>query len=43
MAHDVPEYTARFCSQIMQENKPGYGQICIFDSAEAKTKWLEKQ
>jgi hypothetical protein len=26
-----------------ETNKPGYGQLYIFDSAEATTKWLENQ
>jgi hypothetical protein len=28
-------------SQIRETNKPGYGQLCIFNSAEAKKKQFE--
>jgi hypothetical protein len=46
MVHTVPGYMARFtifASQLYpnERNKPGYGQLYFFHSAEATTKRLE--
>lgn len=46
MVHTVSRDTSRFDTWLIyanEANKPGYGQLFLFNPVEATTKWLEGQ